>query len=222
MIWCVDDDKTILDIAVYTLNSLGFSARGFSSARELFHQLEQEVPQLLLLDIMLPDMEGTQVLQALRQNARTRSVPVIMATAKGGEMDKIRCLDSGADDYLVKPFSMMEMASRVKAVLRRYREPKREISHGEIAMDDKAHSVSVGGQLVYLTGKEYALLKLFLENPGVAFSREELLQSVWGIDYLGQSRTVDVHIKTLRKKLGAAGKAVQTVVGLGYRLEVTK
>lgn len=221
MIWCVDDDKTILDIEVYTLESMGFKARGFTDGQSVLEQLKEDKPELIVLDIMLPGMDGVEVLRRLRADPATRKIPVIMATAKGTEMDKIQSLDAGADDYLVKPFGVMEMVSRVRAVLRRCepRADRQVLQAADICLDDGAHVVTVGGEKVTLTLKEYALLKLFLQNPGVALSRDRLLSDIWGMEYMGESRTVDMHIKTLRHKLGDSGKLIQTVIGVGYRLE---
>ena len=219
MIWCVDDDGTIRDIEVYTLNQTGFTARGFADGAELFAALKTERPELILLDIMLPDPDGMEILRRLRANPETSSIPVIMATAKGTEMDKIQGLDTGADDYLVKPFGMMEMVAHVKAVLRRCAPAVASaITVGDITLDDSAHTVTVRGENVHLTYKEYEMLKLFMQNPGVAFSRSALLSAVWGTDFLGESRTVDMHIRTLRQKLGSAGSLIETVIGVGYKL----
>lgn len=221
MIWCVDDDKTILDIEVYTLESMGFKARGFGDGASMLSELKQEKPELIVLDIMLPGMDGVEILRRLRTDATTRKIPVIMATAKGTEMDKIQSLDAGADDYLVKPFGVLEMVSRVKAVLRRCDNSFAggQLCAGDVCLREKEHMVTVAGEKVTLTVKEFALLKLFLQNPGIAFSREQLLSEIWGVDYLGESRTVDMHVKTLRQKLGQSGKLIQTVIGVGYRLE---
>lgn len=221
MIWCVDDDNTIRDIEVYTLTQTGFEAKGFPDGISMLEALKTEKPELIVLDIMMPGMDGVEVLKEIRSRTETRKIPVIMATAKGTEMDKIQSLDTGADDYLVKPFGVMEMVSRIKAVLRRC-EPE-EISDvlriAELTLNDKEHTVSVNGEKVALTFKEFEILKLFMSNPGVAFSREKLLSEIWGIDYLGESRTVDMHIKTLRQKLGESGKRIETVIGVGYRME---
>lgn len=221
MIWCVDDDKAILDIEVYTLESMGFSARGFSDGQSVLEALKQDKPELIVLDIMLPGMDGVELLRRLRQDAATKKLPVIMATAKGSEMDKIQSLDAGADDYLVKPFGVMEMVSRVKAVLRRCAPAadSEVLCAGDICLREQEHLVTVGGEKVTLTLKEFALLRLFLLNPGIAFSRERLLSEIWGVDYLGESRTVDMHVKTLRHKLGDSGRLIQTVIGVGYRME---
>lgn len=221
MIYCVDDDNTIRDIEVYALSQTGFQARGFSDGQSMLTALETEKPELIILDIMMPDLDGMEVLRILRSRSETRRIPVIMATAKGTEMDKIQGLDSGADDYLVKPFGVMEMISRVKAVLRRCTPPAEEdtLCCGVINLNEREHVVSVEGERVSLTNKEFALLKLFMREPGTVFSRERILSQIWGVDYLGESRTVDMHIKTLRQKLGAAGKCIETVIGVGYRLE---
>ena len=222
MIYCVDDDNTIRDIEVYALMQTGFEARGFADGPSMLKALESETPELIVLDIMMPGMDGMEVLQNLRSRSDTARIPVIMATAKGTEMDKIQGLDSGADDYLVKPFGVMEMISRIKAVLRRCAPAPAEegvIRCGSITLNDREHMVSVRGERVNLTYKEYELLKLFLRQPGTVFSRERILSEIWGVDYLGESRTVDVHIKTLRQKLGDAGKSIETVIGVGYRLE---
>lgn len=221
IIWCVDDDNTIRDIEVYTLTQMGMEARGFADGRAVLTALEKEVPDLIVLDIMMPELDGIAVLKAIRTNPRTESIPVIMATAKGTEIDTIQGLDAGADDYLVKPFGMMEMASRIKAVLRHctLKTTESEITVGAIAFDEKAHRVTVEGKEIQLTFKEFTLLGLLLRNVGIVLSREQLLSAVWGIDYLGESRTIDMHIKTLRQKLGAAGKQIKTVIGIGYRME---
>lgn len=220
MIWCVDDDYTIRDIEVYTLEQTGFSARGFDNGVSMLEALKTEKPELIVLDIMLPGKAGIEVLKEIRQNPETRKIPVIMATAKGTEMDKIQGLDTGADDYLVKPFGVMEMVSRIKAVLRRCGsdEKAETLSVGEITLSDKERLVTVNGERKELTFKEFEILKLFMQSPGIVFSRDKLLSEVWGIDYLGESRTVDMHIKTLRQKLGNAGTLIETVIGVGYKL----
>lgn len=220
MIWCVDDDNTIRDIEVYTLTQTGFDAKGFADGISMLEALKTEKPELIVLDIMLPGKDGVDVLKEIRNNPETRKIPVIMATAKGTEMDKIQGLDTGADDYLVKPFGVMEMVSRIKAVLRRCEPDKKEevLSVAEIKLSDKEHLVTVNGEKVVLTFKEFEILKLFMSNPGIVFSRDKLLSEVWGMDYLGESRTVDMHIKTLRQKLGDAGSCIETVIGVGYRM----
>lgn len=224
MIWCVDDDNTIRDIEVYTLTQTGFDAKGFADGISMLEALKAEKPELIVLDIMLPGKDGVDVLKEIRGNPDTRKIPVIMATAKGTEMDKIQGLDTGADDYLVKPFGVMEMVSRIKAVLRRYESDEKEkvLNVGEITLSDREHLVTVNGEKVVLTFKEYELLKLFMQNPGIVFSRDKLLSEVWGVNYLGESRTVDMHIKTLRQKLGDAGSRIETVIGVGYKMEGLK
>ena len=221
MIWCVDDDNTIRDIEVYTLTQTGFEAKGFADGISMLEALKTEKPELIVLDIMLPGKDGVEILKGIRSNPETRKIPVIMATAKGTEMDKIQGLDTGADDYLVKPFGVMEMVSRIKAVLRRCESDEKEevLTVGEITLSDKEHLVTVNGKKVALTFKEFEILKLFMQSPGIVFSRDKLLSEVWGVDYLGESRTVDMHIKTLRQKLGDAGALIETVIGVGYKME---
>ena len=225
MIWCVDDDDTIREIEVYTLTQTGFEARGFADGNSMLETLKTEIPELIVLDIMLPGKDGGKVLKQIRNDSQTAKIPVIMATARGTEMDKIHGLDTGADDYLVKPFGMMEMVSRIKAVLRRCEPVKNEddiVSIGDIVLNDKEHIVTAKGENVNLTFKEYKILKLFMNNPDIVFSRDKLLSEVWGVDYLGESRTVDMHIKTLRQKLGEAGTQIKTVIGVGYKLGSSK
>ncbi|MGN1399122.1 MAG: response regulator transcription factor [Erysipelotrichaceae bacterium] len=220
MIWCVDDDKTICDIEVYTLKQTGFEARGFSDGITMLEELKKEKPDLIILDVMLPQKDGLEILKELKNNSETSKIPVIMATAKGTEMDKVVGLDNGADDYLVKPFGVMEMVSRVKAVLRRVtNETDSILNVGKISLNTKEHVVKVDGEKVALTLKEYELLKLFMENVGIVFSRNQLLSLIWSTDYIGESRTVDMHIKNLRQKLLQCGKYIQTVIGVGYKLE---
>ncbi|MGI6766710.1 MAG: response regulator transcription factor [Lentihominibacter sp.] len=224
MIWCVDDDNTIRDIEVYTLIQTGFEARGFADGISMLEALKTEKPDLIVLDIMLPGKDGVDILKEIRGNPETRKIPVIMATAKGTEMDKIQGLDLGADDYLVKPFGVMEMVSRIKAVLRRCESDKKKeaLAIGDITLNDKEHIVTVKGKKTGLTLKEFEILKLFMTNPGIVFSRDRLLSEVWGVDYLGESRTVDMHIKNLRQKLGKEGSRIETVIGVGYRMEDNK
>ncbi|MDY4883784.1 MAG: winged helix-turn-helix domain-containing protein [Anaerovibrio sp.] len=228
MIYCVEDDDSIRELMLYTLKASGFQGRGFPEAAEFWQAIElagtgrEPVPRLIMLDIMLPGEDGISILQKLRANAVTARVPVIMATAKGTEYDKVKGLDLGADDYLAKPFGMMEMISRIKAVLRRS-EPK-EAEHtllfGGVVIDLLQHTVTIDGKLVEMPLKEFELLKLFMENPGMAFSRDKLLSRIWDTDYMGESRTVDVHISSLRTRLGKWGSAIKTVRSVGYRLEV--
>ena len=221
MIWCVDDDNTIQEIEVYTLEQMGFEARGFSDGMSMLDALKDEIPKLIILDIMMPGMDGLEVLSKLRSIEEYKSIPVIMATAKGTEMDKISGLNSGADDYLVKPFGVMEMVARVNAVLRRTTKDNSAdaIRVGGIVLKEKEHKVIVSGEKVELTHKEFAILKLFMQHPNMVFSRDKLMSEIWGMDYIGETRTVDMHIKTLRHKLGKAGGQIKTVIGVGYRLE---
>lgn len=220
MIFCVDDDSTIREIEVYTLEQMGFSAQGFADGAALFAELETQTPELIVLDIMLPGEDGLDILKKLREHPRYCDIPVIMATAKGTEMDKIMGLNLGADDYLAKPFSIMEMVARVKAVLRRSAKAENpSITVGAISLNEAQHRVFAEGREVQLTHKEFDMLTLFLRNPELVFSRERLMAKVWGNEYMGESRTVDMHIKTLRQKLGAAGGQIKTVIGVGYRLE---
>ncbi len=223
MIWIVDDDSTIRDIEVYTLNTTGFEAKGFSGGAPMFDALKTETPELIVLDIMMPGDDGITILKKLRSNPSTKNIPIIMATAKGTEMDMITGLDTGADDYLVKPFGIMTLVSRIKAVLRRCGKQKSDAllsAHG-IVMDTESYEVRVYGEDVELTKKEFAILRLFLLHPGKVYTRENLMSEVWGEEYFGESRTVDMHIKTLRQKLGDASGCIKTVVGIGYRMEVT-
>jgi len=220
VIYCVEDDNGIRDLMIYTLNASGFEAKGFSQAEDFYKALNDETPELVMLDIMLPGEDGISILKTLRANNTTRELPVIMASARGMEYDKVLGLDLGADDYIAKPFGMMEMVSRVKAVLRRC-EPKKSESTkvGNIEIDNERHKVTVNGSEVVLTLKEFELLRLLCENTGVVFSRGKLLAKIWGVDFMGETRTVDVHIGTLRTKLGDAGEMIETVRGVGYRLE---
>lgn len=224
MIYCVEDDESIQSLELYALQSAGFRAKGFADSRTFLQALHTEKPQLILLDIMLPGKNGVELLKQMKASALTREIPIIMATAKGAEYDKIQSLDLGADDYLVKPFGMMEMISRVKAVLRRcYPGPKQEILiAGGLTVDTAKHTVTADGIQVPLTFKEFQLLRLLLASPGIAFTREMLLAHIWGGEYPGETRTVDMHIRTLRQKLGAYGAMIETVRNVGYRLEVKK
>ena len=220
MIFCLEDDSGIRELAVYTLRASGLEAEGFSCPSEFFAALSAEKPELILLDIMLPEEDGISVLKKLRANPATANIPVIMESAKGTEYDKVIGLDLGADDYLAKPYGMMEMVSRVRAVLRRGKTEKGGVTKvGEIEIDRLAHRVKAEGQEVVLTLKEYDLLCLFADNPGIVFSRDRLLERIWGTDFAGETRTVDVHIGTLRAKLGKAGEIIETVRGVGYRME---
>lgn len=222
MIYCVEDDSAIRDIEVYALRSTGFEAEGLENGEQLLEAIAKRVPELIILDVMLPGEDGLEILKRIRFSALTRSVPVIMATARGEEYDKITGLDSGADDYLVKPFGMMEMVSRVRAVLRRSgggESAQKLLTLGSLALDPASHTVTVNGQAVTLTLKEFEILRTMMAKPGVVFTRDRLLSEVWGTDYDGETRTVDVHIRTLRQKLGDAGALIGTVRGVGYRME---
>lgn len=221
MIFCVEDDESIQSLELYTLRSAGFEAEGFADGDSFWQALRAERPELVLLDVMLPGESGVELLKKMKADQLTREIPIIMATAKGAEYDKIQSLDLGADDYLVKPFGMMEMVSRVKAVLRRCRPVQnREIlAVGDLVVDLAEHTVTADGERVALTYKEFELLRLFLSSPGVAFTREKLLAKIWGGEYSGETRTVDMHIRTLRQKLGSYGRLIETVRNVGYRLE---
>ncbi len=219
MIWCVEDDASIRDIEVYALNSAGLPARGFEDGAAFWAALEGERPDLAVLDVMLPGVDGLELLRRMRASDRLRDIPVVMATAKGEEYDKIQGLDLGADYYLAKPFGVMEFVSCVKAVLRRCG-PKDGglLRRGSLTLDPEGRTVTADGTRVELTYKEFELLKLFLSHPGTAFTREQLFSQVWGMDYCGETRTVDMHIRTLRQKLGPCGDLIETVRGVGYRL----
>lgn len=221
MIYCVEDDNSIRELMIYTLNTAGFEAIGFPEPKDFWLALEHDIPELIMLDIMLPGEDGITILKKLRTNKNTANIPVIMATAKGTEYDKVIGLDSGADDYLVKPFGMMEMVSHIKAVLRRANTKENDKTYciGELCLNASKHVVTVKGKRIQLTLKEYEILLLLLENQGHVFSREQLLSNIWSSDYMGETRTVDVHIGTLRTKLGECGEYIQTVRGVGYRME---
>ena len=221
MIWCVEDDSSIRDIEVYALTSSGFEVKGFEDGDSFWNALQSEQPELVVLDVMLPGKDGVTLLKMMKNSQKFCQIPVIMATAKGSEYDKIQSLDLGADDYLVKPFGIMEMVSRVKAVLRRCKPAKesKSLKMDGLVLNPEEHTVTVDGQRVSLTYKEYKLLHLFLSQPGIAFTRDQLLVSVWNTDFLGETRTVDMHIRTLRQKLGEYGAMIETVRNVGYRLE---
>lgn len=222
MIWCVEDDASIRDIEVYALQSTGFEARGFEDGDSFLSALKTETPDLVILDIMLPGTDGTEILRKMKSISEYAGIPVIMATAKGAEFDKVQGLDLGADDYLVKPFGMMEMVSRVKAVLRRCK-PKNAgsiLRLRELSLNPDERTVSIGVENIVLTYKEFELLKLFMRNPGKVFTRDMLFNEIWGADYVGETRTVDMHIRTLRKKLGEYGSIIETVRNVGYRMGV--
>lgn len=222
MIWCVEDDAAIRDIEIYALQATGFEARGFEDGTGFWQALQTERPELVVLDVMLPGIDGVELLRRMRASSAFSAIPVIMATAKGAEYDKIQSLDLGADDYVVKPFGVMELVSRIKAVLRRCQttSEQRLLKLEGLSMNLDERTVSVDGGRVQLTYKEYELLRLFLSHPGTAFTREQLFAEVWGEDYVGETRTLDMHIRTLRQKLGNYGGSIETVRNVGYRLEV--
>ncbi|MCB7302610.1 response regulator transcription factor [Bariatricus massiliensis] len=220
MIFCVEDDGNIRELVVYTLETTGFSARGFEDGRQFFEALAEELPELVLLDIMLPGEDGMEILKKLKASSRTRDIPVVMLTAKGAEYDKVMGLDSGADDYVTKPFGMMELVSRIRAVMRRAGKKSEADIYmlGELCMDVKKHEVTVEGQGIALTLKEFELLKRLMTNRNIVLTRDRLLEEIWGYDFDGETRTVDVHVRTLRQKLGKAGEYIETVRGVGYRM----
>lgn len=222
MIWCVEDEASIRDIEVYGLQSTGFEARGFEDGTSFWEALQAEQPELVVLDVMLPGVDGIELLRRMKASARLCDIPVVMATAKGAEYDKIQGLDLGADYYLTKPFGVMELVFCVKAVLRRCA-PK-QVEHllktGGLIVNLDEHTVTADGERVILTYKEFEMLRLFLSHPGIAFTRDQLMEEVWGMDYCGETRTVDMHIRTLRQKLGSYGVLIETVRNVGYRLEV--
>ena len=220
MIYCVEDDGNIRDLVIYTLATTGLEAKGFEDGKAFFKAMENELPELILLDIMLPGEDGMSILKKLKASGRTRHLPVIMLTAKGTEFDKVMGLDAGADDFIVKPFGMMELLSRIKAVLRRTQkaETSEDYIVGPIRMDTQKHRVFANGEEVVLTLKEYDLLKYLMKNSNIVLSRDKLLEKIWGYDFDGETRTVDVHVRTLRQKLGDAGDLIETVRGVGYRI----
>ena len=221
MIYLVEDDDSIRELVLYTLHTTGFEAEGFRNAADFWQALEKELPQLVLLDIMLPDEDGLHILKRLRAGAETADLPVMMLTAKSSEYDRVVGLDSGADDYMPKPFGRLELVSRVRALLRRAAKPAAEdklFTAGSLAVNVKRRAVTVDGEPVILTYKEFELLCYLLENRGVVLSRDQILTKIWDYNYSGETRTVDVHIRTLRQKLGDAGALIETVRGVGYRL----
>ena len=221
MIWCVEDDASIRDIEVYALKASGYESRGFEDGSTFWDALQTEQPDLVVLDVMLPGVDGVELLRRMRGDARFRAIPVVMATARSAEIDKIQGLDLGADYYLTKPFGVMELVSCVRAVLRRCEAKPVEhlLKLGGLCVNLDQHTVSIDGKDVALTYKEFELLKLFLSNPGIAFTRDQLFSKVWGEDFCGETRTIDTHILTLRQKLGPYGDAIKTVRNVGYRLE---
>ena len=218
MIYLVEDDESIRELVIYTLQTTGLAAKGFPCAKDFWNAMKQEYPSLVLLDIMLPDEDGLSILKKLRDAGPTKRLPVIMLTAKGTEYDKV---DSGADDYIPKPFGMMELVSRVRALLRRTEPEQRAdtCDAGPIHVDLNRHMVTVDGNAVTLTFKEFELLCYLMENKGMVLTRDQLLSKIWGYDFDGETRTVDVHIRTLRQKLGEASRCIETIRGVGYKLE---
>lgn len=221
MIFCVEDDRGIRELMTYTLNASGYDALGLKDGKELDEALKNQKPCLITLDIMLPNEDGISILKRLKNDERYHDIPIIMASAKGEEYDKVIGLDLGADDYLAKPFGMMEMVSRIKAVLRRSEvtNKKQELRNGPIYLNNIKHIVIVDGKEIELTLKEYELLLLFMNNIGIVFTREHLLASIWDSNFVGESRTIDVHVGTLRNKLGNCGSCIKTLRGVGYKME---
>ena len=219
MIYYVEDDDSIRELVVYTLNQMGMETRGFTCGDEFWPAMKKKQPELILLDVMLPGEDGLLILKKLHDNQKTTDIPVVMITAKGTEFDKVKGLDLGADDYIVKPFGMSELIARVRARLRRIAPKANDevLTIGAITLDKRGHTVRINGESIALTIKEYDLLCLLMENQGIAFSREQLLDKVWDYGYDGGTRTVDVHIQTLRAKLGDSGSMIETVRGIGYR-----
>ncbi|MBE6608325.1 MAG: response regulator transcription factor [Ruminococcaceae bacterium] len=220
MIYYAEDDRGIRELVIYTLKNTGFEAEGFADGKELLDAVAKRIPELILLDIMMPGEDGIEILKKLRNSSSTKTVPIIMVTAKGSEYDKITGLDCGADDYISKPFGLMEMISRIKAVLRRTSSSSEndEYSLSGISINLKSHTVSVNSQSVLLTLKEFELLKMLIMSKGTVLTRDLILEKIWGYDFDGETRTVDVHIRTLRSKLGDAGDLIETVRGVGYRI----
>lgn len=218
MIYLLEDDDSIRDLVIYTLQSQGMEAKGFPRPSAFWEAMAEHTPSLVLLDIMLPEEDGISVLKQLRSSARTCRLPVIMLTAKGTEYDKVLGLDAGADDYLAKPFGMMELLSRIRALLRRTEREVNIYRCGVLTVDQSRHTVTVNGREVVLTQKEFEVLCLLLKNRGQVLSRERLIEDVWGYAFTGESRTVDVHVRTLRQKLGEVGAYIETVRGYGYKI----
>lgn len=220
MIYCVEDDDNIRELVIYTLETTGLKAKGFAEGTAFMEALAFDTPELILLDIMLPGEDGLELLKKLKNSAKTKDIPVIMVTAKGAEYDKVIGLDSGADDYVTKPFGMMELVSRIKAVLRRSGRVQEQdmLSVNGVSVDVKKHEVKVAGDIVTLTLKEFELLERLMRNQNIVLTRDQLLEDIWGYDFDGETRTVDVHIRSLRQKLGECGKLIETVRGIGYRI----
>lgn len=223
LIYCIEDDENIRELVLYALNNSGFEAMGFEDASMFYECLSSASPDLILLDIMLPGDDGYLILKKLKSNPKTESIPVIMVTSKTGEFDKVKSLDMGADDYIEKPFGVLELISRIKAVLRRVKkieENTNKICIDNLCIDNKKHLVTVDEKEIILTFKEYELLHYLMRNKNLVLSREQIMNEVWGFDYEGESRTVDVHIRTLRLKLGTAGELIQTIRNVGYKIKL--
>lgn len=222
MIYILEDDDSIRELVVYTLNSLGYSAEGFSLPSKFWGKMKIKLPKIILLDIMLPEEDGLEILKKLKSNSLYSSVPVIMLTAKSTEYDKVKGLDSGADDYIPKPFGMMELSARIRAIMRRTstenNDSREMLSSGKLTVSLSSHKVTANGKNIILTLKEFELLCLLLKNKNIVFSRNKILDKIWGYSFDGESRTVDVHIRTLRQKLGECGNCIETVRGVGYRI----
>lgn len=219
-IYCIEDDFNIRELLCYTLSSTGFEALGFECGAEFFKQLDEKQPDMILLDIMLPDMDGIEILNRLRSDFKTKKLPVIMLTAKASQIDKIKGLNSGADDYITKPFDIMELVARINALFRRISSDKESIFvYNELMLDYEGRHITVSGAEVILTYKEFELLYYLLNNRGIVLSRERLMNEIWGTDFEGETRTIDVHIRTLRQKLGVAGAYIETVRNVGYKVE---
>ena len=220
MIYLLEDDDSIRKLVIYALENQGFTASGFAEPRSFWNAMNDAIPDLLLLDIMLPGEDGVSILRRLRRDSRTKGLPVIMLTAKNTEFDRVEGLDSGADDYISKPFGMMELIARIRAVMRRFekQEEIKEYRIGSLYLCPDRHEIKVGGEQIDLTYKEFSLLCLFCENTGIVLTRSQLMDKVWGLEAEHENRTLDVHIRTLRSKLGAAGKYIETVRGIGYRM----
>ena len=221
MIYLVEDDSSIREVIVYTLNSTGLESMGFEKPSDFWKALEKEMPALVMLDVMLPEESGIEILQKLRANPKTEKMPIIMATAKTSEYDKINGLESGADDYIAKPFSPKILVARVEALLRRTNSAnEKNLEYGGIVLNRSAHEVIIDGEKVDLSYKEFELLSYFMENKDIALSRERILNHVWDYDYFGDARTIDTHVKKLRSKMGEKGKYIKTIWGMGYKFEV--
>lgn len=218
MIYCVEDDISILELLTYTLKQTGYEVKGFNNASSFFSEVHNNKPKLVLLDLMLPDISGIDILKKLNDDVNTNNIPVIILTAKNSEYEKVKGLDLGADDYITKPFSMIELIARIKVFLRRYEKVKEIIKYREITLDTKKHSVYINDNKVQLTLKEFEILKKLMQNIGIVLTRERLLEDIWGYEYYGETRTVDVHIRTLRAKLTPSFDYIETIRGVGYKL----